>query len=242
MQTWQNDLGQPLGEPLPGWTMPPFPPQQTLSGFGCRLEPLNPAKHGNDLWEAFSADTDGRMWTYLTVGPFARQADLDGWLQQLASKPDPQPYAIVDAETGKTHGLICYLRIAPESASIEVGWVTFSPLLQQTTLATAAQFLLMRNAFALGYRRYEWKCNVLNIPSHKAAERLGFTFEGIFRQATINKGRNRDTTWLSMLDKEWARLEPAYLQWLDADNFDAAGRQRVSLSALTRAALADAAA
>lgn len=238
MQTWSNELGQPLGKPLPDWQNPPFPIATTLEGYGCRMEPLDVAKHSNALWEAFSEDIEGRVWTYLSVGPFANKAGHDGWLRTLASKSDPQPYAIVDAATGLAAGIATYLRIAPETASIEVGWLTFSPRMQKTKLATAAMFLLMRNAFKLGYRRYEWKCNSLNAPSHRAAERLGFTFEGIFRQAAINKGRSRDTTWLSIIDNEWPLLEVAFEQWLQADNFDAAGRQRSSLSALTSAALA----
>ncbi|MFC7421095.1 GNAT family N-acetyltransferase [Iodobacter arcticus] len=232
-----NQFGQPVGLPLQNWVAPDFPPAKELGGWGCRVEPLQLDQHSDALWQAFSAD-DGRMWTYLTSGPFADVQAFNAWLDRVSSGIDPQFYAIVDEASGKALGLASYLRIDPAAAAIEVGWLHFSPALQGTRLATAAMVLMMKNAFELGYRRYEWKCNALNLPSRKAAQRLGFSFEGVFRQATVNRNRNRDTAWFSVLDQEWPALEEAFAQWLSADNFDEAGRQRLALSDLTRPLLA----
>ena len=228
-----NIFLQKVGLPLPDWCEPPHPPKVALAGWGCLVEPLDAARHGISLWQAFSSD-DGRMWTYLTSGPFADFAAFNSWLERVSEAKDPQFYAIVDALSGEALGLAAYLRIAPQAGSLEVGWLHFSPSLQCTRLATAAMVLMMQNAFALGYRRYEWKCNTLNEPSRRAALRLGFQFEGVFRQAVINKGRNRDTAWFSVLDGEWPALKAHFMAWLADDNFDAAGRQRMALSALTQ--------
>lgn len=238
MGVYMNEFNQPLGELVENWQAPPFPPHRELAGWDCRVEPLNPAAHGASLWQAFSADS-GALWTYFTYGPFATEADFLQSLTQRAAAQDPQYYAIVDAPSGRALGLAAYLRIAPNAASIEVGWLHFSPALQGTRLATAAMVLMMQNAFALGYRRYEWKCNALNEPSRRAALRLGFSFEGIFRQATVSKGRNRDTAWFSVLDGEWPALSKRFSQWLSAENFDAAGQQRIALSSLTRQFVAE---
>lgn len=227
-----NEFSQKVGLPLPDWCEPQHPPQVALAGWGCLVEPLDAARHGVSLWQAFSSD-DGRMWTYLTSGPFADFAAFNRWLERVSEAKDPQFYAIVDALSGQALGLAAYLRIAPQAGSLEVGWLHFSPALQGTRLATAAMVLMMQNAFALGYRRYEWKCNTLNEPSRRAALRLGFQFEGVFRQAVINKGRNRDTAWFSVLDGEWPVLKAHFTAWLADDNFDAAGRQKMALSALT---------
>ncbi|WP_201796771.1 GNAT family N-acetyltransferase [Aeromonas cavernicola] len=233
----QNAFGQPLGAPLPGWQGSQFPPHQPLQGWDCLLEPLDPARHGPDLWRAFSQDS-GAMWTYLTSGPFTDEAALQQWLQQCASKADPQFYAIVDQQQGQALGLASYLRIDPQAGSIEVGWLHFSPRLRQSRLATAAMALLMAQAFALGYRRYEWKCNACNEPSMQAARRLGFSYEGTFRQARVDKGHNRDTAWFSVIDSEWPALQASFDRWLAVDNFDHLGQQRQRLSVLTAKALA----
>lgn len=233
-----NALGQPIGRPLPDWTPPPFPPHESLQGRFCRLEPLVPARHGDALWTAFADDAEGRLWTYLPAGPFAERAAFDAWLVGCAAGPDPQYYAICDAARGEALGLCSYLRITPVVGSIEVGWLTYSPRLQRTPLTTEAMYLLMRHAFALGYRRYEWKCDVLNAPSRAAAERLGFSYEGLFRQAVVYKQRNRDTAWYSIIDAEWPALQAAFEAWLAAENFDAAGRQRQSLRACRSGVLA----
>ncbi|TJZ70108.1 GNAT family N-acetyltransferase [Chitiniphilus eburneus] len=226
---------QPLGPYLPDWCPPPAPPHIPLHGHGCRLEPVDAARHADALFAAFAEDTSQRAWTYLPYGPFADATALAAWLNGKRGLRDQQLYAIVDTADGAALGLCGYLRIQPEAGSIEVGNLTYSPRLQRSRLATAAMALMMENAFALGYRRYEWKCNALNAPSRRAAERLGFTFEGIFRQALVVKGHNRDTAWYSILDREWPRLRDAYARWLSPENFDPAGRQRQPLSAFMEA-------
>ncbi|WP_279452201.1 GNAT family protein [Aeromonas dhakensis] len=233
-----NEFGQPVGAPLPDWRGAEFPPRRTLNGWGCRLEPLDPERHGPGLWQAFSADS-GAMWTYLTTGPYAEEADMLVWLQECAAKTDPQFYTIFDEDGEQPLGLASYLRIDPLAGSIEVGWLHFSPALQRSRLATAAMALMMANAFALGYRRYEWKCNALNKPSWQAALRLGFSYEGTFRQNRVDKGRTRDTAWFSVIDREWPALQDCFARWLAPDNFDERGRQRLRLSELTTACRAD---
>lgn len=170
------------------------------------------------------------MWAYLPYGPFESLATYGEWLGQMSSKPDPLFFAIIDQGSDRPVGVASYLRIDPEKGSIEVGHLAFSPLLQRTAAATEAMYLMMARAFALGYRRYEWKCNTLNAASRAAAERLGFTFEGVFRQAAVVKGRNRDTAWYSVIDGEWPRLREAFERWLAPANFDETGRQRAPLA------------
>ena len=225
--TW-NSHGQPIGDPLATWAPPPVPSRDFLAGRHCRLEPLDPARHANALFAAFAGNES--LWTYLGYGPFQSVEDYRAGMHDYSQRDDTITFAIVDPVTGNAVGICAYLRIAPESGSIEVGHLGFSPLLQRTRAATEAMFLMMRNAFQLGYRRYEWKCDALNEPSRKAALRLGFTFEGIFRQATVVKGRNRDTAWFSIVDTEWPTLDSAFTRWLDDANFDASGTQKVRLS------------
>jgi len=227
-----NHLGQPVGDPVPDWTPRPRPPRTTMLGRTCRLEPLDAARHAAALHDANLLDADGRGWTYLPYGPFASLADYRDWVTATASVDDPVFYAIVDATSAEPVGVASYLRIEPALGSIEVGHLRFSPRLQRTVAATEAMYLMMARAFdELGYRRYEWKCDALNAPSRAAAERLGFTFEGIFRQAVVVKGRNRDTAWFSILDREWPALRAAFEAWLAPANFDATGRQRTPLAA-----------
>ncbi|HDX8590831.1 TPA: GNAT family N-acetyltransferase [Aeromonas dhakensis] len=233
-----NEFDQPVGAPLPDWRGAEFPPRRTLNGWGCRLEPLDPERHGPGLWQAFSADS-GAMWTYLTTGPYATEADMLVWLRECAAKTDPQFYTIFDEDGEQPLGLASYLRIDPLAGSIEVGWLHFSPALQRSRLATAAMALMMANAFALGYRRYEWKCNALNKPSWQAALRLGFSYEGTFRQNRVDKGRTRDTAWFSVIDREWPALQDCFARWLAPDNFDERGRQWLRLSELTTACRGD---
>ena len=228
-----NELGQEVGFRVEGWAPPPFPPLDPMAGRTCRVEPLNVARHAVDLHEANVLGEDGRNWAYLSYGPFATFDAYQAWLAGAASKPDPQFHTIVDLATGRPAGLASYLRIDPEAGSIEVGHIKYSPALQRTVAATEAMYLMMRRAFELGYRRYEWKCNALNAPSRAAAQRLGFSYEGIFRQARVDKGRNRDTAWYAMIDREWPAIDRAFRRWLDPANFDAEGRQRTSLSELT---------
>ncbi|MDJ1159367.1 GNAT family protein [Chelatococcus sp. SYSU_G07232] len=236
-----NAGGQPIGAPVPGWSPRPLPPRTPMVGRHCRVEPLDVARHGAELYEAMAEDTAGRNWTYLSVDAFADFAAYEAWLARMAAGSDPMFHAIVDATSGKAVGVASYLRIDAAAGSIEVGHINFSPRLQRRPAATEAMFLMMRRVFdELAYRRYEWKCDSLNAPSRAAAARLGFTFEGIFRQALVYKGRNRDTAWFSVIDGEWPALKAAFERWLAPDNFDEAGRQRSRLSDLTRAALAGA--
>jgi RimJ/RimL family protein N-acetyltransferase len=228
-----NELGQPVGHPVSGWRPPEVPSRDPMQGRFCRLEALDPGRHAIALHEANRREPSGRLWTYLPYGPFAELADYRRWMDETCLGRDPLFYAIVSQATGEPVGVASYLRIDPQNGSIEVGHLNFSPLLQRTPAATEAMFLMMQRAFALGYRRYEWKCNALNAPSRAAAQRLGLSYEGVFRNATVVKGRNRDTAWYAAIDTEWPALERAFSQWLAPDNFDREGRQRASLSRLT---------
>jgi RimJ/RimL family protein N-acetyltransferase len=227
-----NSLNQPIGHPVPDWSPRPVPPRTDLAGRFCRLTPLA-AAHASALHEAHALDAEGRNWTYLPYGPFASAAEYARWVEWAAQQSDPQFFAIVDGASGRPVGAASFLRIEPAMGVIEVGHLAFSPLLQRRPAATEAMYLMMKRAFdELGYRRYEWKCDSLNAPSRRAAERLGFTYEGTFRQMHVIKGRNRDTAWFSILDSEWPALREAFERWLDPGNFDAAGKQRRSLGQL----------
>jgi RimJ/RimL family protein N-acetyltransferase len=228
-ETDTNSRDQPIGPALPDWRPPERPQHTVLEGRYCRLEPLDAGRHAADLHAANSLDREGRMWTYLFSGPFATLEEFTAWLEAREDSLDPLFYAIVDAATGRATGLASYLRIDTTHGVIEVGHLAFSPRLQRTRAATEAMYLMMKHAFELGYRRYEWKCDALNAASRRAAERLGFRFEGVFRQAAVYKGRNRDTAWYSIIDSEWPRRETALLAWLDPANFDDDGRQRQAL-------------
>lgn len=227
----------PLGPLVPQWTPPPVPPREALDGRFCRLEPLTEA-HAPDLWAANARDTDGGMWTYMAYGPWDQESDYRTWVAESARSSDPLFFAIVDRSSGRAVGVASYLRLDPRNGVIEVGHLAYSPLLQRTPAATEAMYLMMARIFALGYRRYEWKCHALNAPSRAAAQRLGFSYEGLFRQAAVVKGRSRDTAWYAIIDGEWPALRAAYERWLDPGNFAADGRQRVALSALTAPLLA----
>lgn len=228
-----NSLGQPVGHSVPDWQPPPIPSRDTMDGRFCRVEALDAERHARQLFDANSLDAEQRNWTYMTYGPFASLAEYLEWVSSSAKTSDPLFYAIVDTATGRAVGVASYLRIDPRHGSIEVGHLQFSPLLQGKPAATEAMYLMMKRAFELGYRRYEWKCNSLNEPSRRAAQRLGLSYEGLFRQAAVVKGRNRDTAWYAAIDAEWPALQAAMEQWLDPANFDERGRQRVALSALT---------
>ena len=219
-----NHLGQPIGEDVV-WTRAKTPPRSNMDGQYCRLEPIDINRHAPDLFEAFSADETGGIWTYLSTEPFKTESDLRKWMEAACLGDDPLFHALIDKRTEKAVGFATFMRIDPAMGVIEVGNINFSPLLQRTPAATEAMFLMMQRAFALGYRRYEWKCDNLNAPSHKAAKRLGFKYEGLFRQAIVYKGRNRDTAWFSIIDSEWPALETAFKAWLNPSNFDADGRQ-----------------
>jgi RimJ/RimL family protein N-acetyltransferase len=234
----QNELGQPIGFPLPDWKPCDRPPETPMLGQYCRLERLNLAAHAQDLFDANITDTEGRIWTYMGYGPFDQVDSYIQWIKDQALGDDPLFHAIIDLETDKAVGVASYLRIEPPIGSIEVGHINYSLLLQKTVAATEAMYLMMERVFdELGYRRYEWKCDNANAKSRGAAERLGFTFEGVFRQCTMYKGRNRDTAWFSILDGEWPALKAAYQEWLDPSNFNDDGSQKQALSDLTRATL-----
>jgi RimJ/RimL family protein N-acetyltransferase len=232
-----NELGQPIGFPLPHWTTRPRPPRSAMEGRFCIVEPVDPARHAAELHTANSLDREGRNWTYLPYGPFERLEDYRLWLDRASAGDDPLLHAIIERRSGRAVGVASYMRIDPPAGVIEVGGINYAPPLQRTPAATEAMYLMMRRVFdELGYRRYEWKCDALNAPSRAAAQRLGFQYEGLFRQATITNGRNRDTAWFSITDREWPGLRTAFERWLDPGNFDAAGRQRHSLADLRSAA------
>jgi RimJ/RimL family protein N-acetyltransferase len=226
-----NPADLPVGAVLTGWLPPPRPAREILSGRTCRLEPLDPAAHADRLFEAYAADVAGRIWTYLPYGPFATRADYQAWVTNGASSADPHLFAIVDHPTGRPLGVAAYLRIDPANGVIEIGHLAYAPALQRTTASTEAMYLMIRHVFELGYRRCEWKCNSLNAPSRAAALRLGFTYEGTFRQVMVVKGRNRDTDWFSIIDTEWPARRVEFERWLAPENFDADGRQRTPLGA-----------
>jgi RimJ/RimL family protein N-acetyltransferase len=231
----EPDAPQPIGDPVPGWTARPSPPRSPMAGRYCVVEPLDVARHAADLFEANRDDRSGRNWTYLSIDAPSTLDDYRAWLTRVTAGDDPLFHAIVDRTSGRAVGVVAYLRLDPANGVIEVGHINFSPRLQRTRAATEAMYLMMARVFTeLGYRRYEWKCDSRNAPSRAAAQRLGFRFEGIFRQALVYKGRNRDTAWFSIIDAEWPALAATFERWLDPANFDADGRQRVGLSALTR--------
>ncbi|HJU31399.1 MAG TPA: GNAT family protein [Hyphomicrobiaceae bacterium] len=207
-----------------------------MQGRFARVEVLDADRHGEDLFAANRLDAAGRNWTYLNIGPFERFEDYRAWLDRVCGKSDPMFHAVVDLATEKAVGVAAYMRIELAHGCIEVGSINYSPLLQRKPAGTEAMYLMMARVFdELGYRRYEWKCDTLNAPSRAAAARLGFTHEGLFRQAVVNKGRNRDTDWFSIIDSEWPALKAAYEQWLAPGNFDAGGRQRRLLAELIAA-------
>ena len=229
---------RPVGTPVPDWRTRPRPMRLVLPGHTCRLEPLDPARHADHLFEAYAAAPDGGDWTYLASERLDDRAAYRAFVDTQAASDDPLHYAIVvgDAPVGTAS----LMRIDPANGVIEVGHIAFAPALQRTPAGTEAIFLLMRYVFAdLGYRRFEWKCDSLNAPSRRAALRYGFQFEGIFRQAIVTKGRNRDTAWYAMIDKDWPGAKAAFEAWLRPENFDASGRQIRALG--SREAIPDAA-
>ena len=228
-----NAYGQPIGPQVEGWLARHAPPRTPMHGRFCRIEPVDAARHASDLFDAWAEAPDGRDWTYL----FGERPDdlpaCRAHLDAAAVTSDPLHFAIVDLASGKAVGTAALMRIDPVHGVIEVGAITYSPRLMKTCAGTEAMYLLMRRAFdELGYRRYEWKCDALNAPSRVAADRYGFRFEGVFRQAIVYKGRNRDTAWFSIIDSEWPGVCAAFEQWLAPENFDVAGRQKRSLGAI----------
>jgi RimJ/RimL family protein N-acetyltransferase len=202
----------------------------TLEGRYVRLEPLGPG-HAGALHAANR--TSVGIWDYLPYGPFASEADYAAWVAGVAGRPDPRFFALTDRAVGSPGGVASLMRVQPEAGSIEVGHICLAPAMQRTRAASEMIFLFAEWAFGAGYRRFEWKCDALNRPSRRAAERFGFSYEGVFRQAAVVKGRNRDTAWFAMTDGDWRGLRGAWEAWLEPGNFDAGGRQRVALGGLT---------
>nr|AIF12389.1 acetyltransferase [uncultured marine thaumarchaeote KM3_55_F05] len=223
-----------LGDIVNDFTVPPHPKNISLEGKLVELKPLKASLYSAQLFSANSLDANEVNWTYLPYGPFESEIEYTKWIETFEDGDDPVLFAIISKELDKAVGISSYLRIKPKDGSIEVGHINYSPLLQNTTEATEAMYLMMKWAFDNGYRRYEWKCNALNLKSRRAAQRLGLSYEGVFRQMTINKGRNRDTAWFAAIDKEWKHIEQCYLKFLSDENFDGEGKQKISLSSLTK--------
>ncbi|NWK86762.1 GNAT family N-acetyltransferase [Raoultella terrigena] len=227
-----NHFGQPVGDALPDWQPRPVPQRHTLQGRLCYLEPLA-GKHAEALFAAHQLAPDTRSWTWLLREPDSSVEEFSAWVASVAELSDPLHFAVIDRQTRLPVGSLALMRIDANNGVIEVGHVHFSPLLSRTAMATEAHWLLMRYAFeTLGYRRYEWKCNSLNEPSRRAARRLGFHYEGRFRQALVIKGHNRDTDWFSIIDAEWPQIDSAMQRWLASDNFSADGQQIRTLESL----------
>ena len=225
-----NEHGQRIGRPV-DWSPRARPERSVLAGRGVRLEPVGTA-HVDDLYAAVCGEDDDRLWTYLRQDRPRDRDTLAAVVEAGAADPEQVLYAIVPVETGRAAGFCSLMRIDEQMGTAEVGNICFGRQLQRSRAATEAMYLLMRHVFDdLGYRRYEWKCDSLNEPSRRAAIRLGFIWEGRFRNALVYKGRNRDTDWYSITDREWPRVHAAFEAWLDDRNFDGAGRQRVRLAA-----------
>jgi RimJ/RimL family protein N-acetyltransferase len=213
---------------LSPWSACPYPSRQVLVGHYTRLEPLDAEQHGPALWMALQGDE--AIWTYMAYGPFADRSDFMAWLAEQARQNDPMSFAVIDRRDGQALGRVAFMAIRPEHGVIETGHIFFSKALQRSRIATEAIFLQFEHAFSLGYRRFEWKCDARNEASRRAALRFGFTFEGIFRQHMMVKGKNRDTAWFALLDHEWPARRAAFCRWLDEDNFDLHGNQRKKMN------------
>jgi RimJ/RimL family protein N-acetyltransferase len=242
IKTEKRNLADSVTDPATGLRVGPLvdmaparrPQRTVLSGRWVTVAPLDPARDEESLFSGMHGPDKQKLWLYLAEGPFPDRQSFRTYLEKRAKSEDPLSFAIVHNESGKTLGQAAYMRIVPEHRVIEVGNIFYTPTIARSTEATEAMYLMARHVFEdLGYRRYEWKCNTLNEPSRRAALRLGFSFEGVFRQHMIQKGRSRDTAWYAMTDAEWPRRKARFERWLAPDNFDQAGRQRLSLSAMT---------
>lgn len=225
-----NLYGQTVGDVVPDWNGAAVLPRETLIGQYCRLVPLDADSHAADLFDAYAQAPDDRDWTWLASSRPTSVEAAACWVQGKVTDASLVPYAVIEQRSGRAVGLVCFMAIEREHGSVEIGHVTWSPRMKNTVLGTESIWLLLRQAFALGYRRVEWKCDSLNTASRRAAERLGFIFEGRFRQKIVRKGRNRDSDWLSMIDSEWPQCDAVLQRWLAADNFDENGRQRQSMA------------
>ena len=226
-----TNVDRPIGphvSPLPPKTVPDL---RDLTGHWMRLEPLGVERHAKSLFASIDGkDPHGHIWTYLTSGPFTSQEEFTSFITERVPSRDPWFYSFVSTTSGDALGMGAFMRADPANGVIEIGHIWMSPALQRTRESTEAIFLMMRHAFDdLGSRRLEWKCNALNAPSRAAALRFGFTYEGTFRQHMINRGRNRDTAWYSVIDTEWPRIKACFEAWLAPSNFDSAGRQKAKL-------------
>ncbi len=224
--------GLPIGTRLSNLSPARRPERVVLEGHWCRLEPIDPARHGNDLFAASTPPDAARRFRYLFDAVVETRAELDAWMAKAVASEDPLVFAVIDTRSGRCEGRQTLMRITPEHRSIETGNIYWGPAISRSQVATEANFLFATYVFdTLGYRRFEWKCDALNAPSRRAALRFGFTYEGHFRRAVINKGRTRDTTCFAMVDDDWPRIRAAYERWLDPSNFDAQGQQKAPLAA-----------
>ena len=226
-----------FGEIVESFSIPPHPKGISIEGKLVDLKPLIASEFAEELFISNAIDKEGINWSYLPYGPFDSQVDYAKWIKSFEEGDDPIFFAVISKKLKKAIGIASFLRINPTKGLIEVGHINYSPLLQKTTEATEAMFLMMKWVFDNGYRRYEWKCNALNLKSRRAAQRLGFSYEGVFRQMTISKGRNRDTAWFAIIDKEWVEIERCFDQFLSESNFDNNGKSKVSLTSLTESLL-----
>ena len=226
-----NRYGQIVGDALPDWKGAAVLPRSTLTGQYCRLEPLDADNHASDLFDAYAQAPDERDWTWLASQRPLSVEETMHWITGKSADASQVPFAVMDLRSGRAVGLVSFIAIDRENGSVEIGHVTWSPRMKNTVLGSETIWLLLRQAFTLGYRRVEWKCDSLNLASRRAAERIGFIFEGRFRQKIVRKGRNRDSDWLSMIDSEWPQRDAVLQRWLASDNFDEQGRQRQPLAA-----------
>lgn len=235
MSDYKNDYGQPIGPELEAWSERPSPQRIVIRGRYCRLEPVGVEDHASDLFAAYMEAPDNHEWTYLFVERPETEVAFRDYLQKLAASEQSLHFAIVDSGSERAVGTAALMRIEPTHGAIEVGSIVYSSRLKKTRAGTEAMYLLMRYVFEdLGFRRYEWKCDSLNAPSRAAATRYGFTYEGTFRNAIVYKGRNRDTSWYSIIDTEWPSIQSAFDAWLDPQNFDKHGLQKQSLSEIRK--------
>lgn len=225
-----NHFGQPVGDEVSGWQTRPLPERHILEGIYCNLEPLSVSKHSESLFNAWHSIDDDRDWTYFSIDRPATQQACDAYIAKISSLQDPLYFAVIDKTTLRAIGGVSLMRIDPVNGVAEIGWVNWSPLMKRSRFGTEAISLLLAYLFdKLGYRRCEWKCNSLNDASNLAAKRLGFQFEGTFRQAMLTKGNNRNTCWYSIIDSEWAPVKSAFQQWLSTENFTSEGVQKCRL-------------
>lgn len=225
-----NELNQPIGEQLDSFAAGKYPSVTQIIGEHCMVEKLA-KKHLADLYAVYGPKSPKENWTYMAIDPFEDYESYQSYMQKQIESRDPCFFAILDKKSGKVVGTFALMRIDVANRVIEMGWIVYSKAIQRTRISTEVQYLMMKYVFEeLQYRRYEWKCDSLNEPSVRAAKRLGFHYEGTFRQAMVYKGRNRDTAWFSILDNEWPMKKDKLKRWLSDDNFDENGRQKKSLS------------